>query len=96
MAHPKAANKYESKENTENINIGMTIGELLGVTKCESYTKEFEIFKLAGDITQYTKDEFKEFLTVQCKMNKFSAQVVELGKAYDKLKIQQNQQSNGM
>ena len=94
--------QQESKENTENINIDMTIGELLSVTKCESFTKKFEIFQLAGDITQYTKPEFKEFLTEHCGMNKYSAQFIQLGKAYDELNIQkitkqqQQSQSNGM
>ena len=91
QGHPKAANKYESKGNTENINIDMTIGELLGVTKCEAYATQFNIFKLAGDITQYSKEKFQKFLKTKCEIDEFSAQFVELGKAYDKLKIQQNQ-----
>lgn len=95
QGHPKAS-KYELKENIQNINIDMSIGELLGVTKCKSYAKEFEIFKFAGDITQYTKVKFQAFLTKKCQIDEFSAQFIELGKAYDKLKMQQNQQLNGM
>ena len=87
--------KNKSKENTENINIDMTIGELLGVMKCEAYAKKFTIFELAGDITQYTKKKFQEFLTTKCEIDEYSQHFVKLGKAYDTLKKQQNQ-SNGM